>query len=506
MSRLKSLKRNSASVWDLRLLLGGEEPFANICRQTVLRDQRVLSWCMALVMLALALIHLVERFPGEAHMAAIEAVAAMLLLGIGYFATPLRLPEKLAHPVATTVSLITLCSSVLHVQAVHTGSQRFNILLVILGSGMFFLSVPWLLLVNAAAVAGWLFASATLATATSGWHSYFPLAASCVLSFLCCFLRMNALQRNELLRSEIELAMQNLEQHRSELFDFLDSAHDLVQIVLPDGRFQFVNAAWRNTLGYSLQEAKKLHLFDVVHPQDRERIDNLREELLKGKDIGPFESRFVAKSGDEVWVDGRVNLRIVSDVGPVTRGIFRDVTERRLREAETVWRATHDTLTGLPNRSLFMDRCEQALEMAQRYSKILAIVFLDLNGFKEVNDTYGHDAGDAVLQEVADRMRTLLRKSDTVSRIGGDEFTILCPEISDVNAIQTLTARIQSSICGPIAFQGNVLSVSASLGTASFPWDGSSAAALLRTADERMYAAKRVESTLVPLQHRTSRV
>jgi diguanylate cyclase (GGDEF)-like protein/PAS domain S-box-containing protein len=477
-------------MWDLQMLLKRDKSFVKTRREILLEDERVVSWCLAVVLAALSLIHAVAAAPGEASILFVEAASATLLLVVGYVAVPRRIPQALAHPVAAIISLTALLSSVLHAHAVRSETLQFNILLVILGSGMFFLSIPWLVLVSGAAVAGWFYTLHDL-QAVLGWHEQFPLITSLAFSFLYCYLRISGLEKNEILKADVALAMQNLEQQRNELFDFLDSAHDLVQIVLPDGHFQFVNEAWRNTLGYSLEEARKLRLFDVIHAHDRERVQQWRQELLKGNTLPAIEVRFAAKSGEEVWVEGRVNLRFVNDLGPVTRGIFRDITERRLREAETAWRATHDILTGLPNRSLFMDRCEQALELANRHSKIIAVLFLDLNGFKDINDRYGHDAGDAVLQETAERIRRLLRKSDTVARMGGDEFTILCPEVSDTAAIDALAARIDSVLSLPVSFQGKLLTVSASLGNALFPWDGSSARDLLRTADERMYEAKR---------------
>jgi diguanylate cyclase (GGDEF)-like protein len=156
--------------------------------------------------------------------------------------------------------------------------------------------------------------------------------------------------------------------------------------------------------------------------------------------------------------------------------------------------ALHDRLTGLPNRMLFKDRLEHGISQAKRYRWLLAVMFLDLNKFKSINDTYGHQAGDAVLQAVAMRLKHATRNADTISRFGGDEFLCVLTQLHEQNEIAMIAAKILKTIQAPCELRiGNVvvnLCLEASIGISIFPKDGASAAALIERADEAMYWAK----------------
>jgi diguanylate cyclase (GGDEF)-like protein len=160
--------------------------------------------------------------------------------------------------------------------------------------------------------------------------------------------------------------------------------------------------------------------------------------------------------------------------------------------------ALHDNLTGLPNRTLFKDRLEHGIAQAQRHRWILAVMFVDLNDFKSINDTYGHQAGDAVLRIVATRLAHNARKDDTVSRYGGDEFLCLLTPLHEQKDIATIAAKILKAIQAPCEVRvGDVivnLRLDASIGISEFPKDGDSAAALIKSADEAMYGAKENKS------------
>ncbi len=176
-------------------------------------------------------------------------------------------------------------------------------------------------------------------------------------------------------------------------------------------------------------------------------------------------------------------LQFVSD--QVTNAITRKQAESRLRHI-----AGHDALTDLPNRILFHDRLNTAISRARREGERLALLYLDLNGFKAVNDSHGHDIGDQLLQEVALRLKDCLRDSDTIARIGGDEFTVLLSKISSAAAIDRVRDKIHQAIEQPIEIGNNALSVSASIGAAIYPDHGENAEQLLRHADREMYSAK----------------
>jgi diguanylate cyclase (GGDEF)-like protein len=152
--------------------------------------------------------------------------------------------------------------------------------------------------------------------------------------------------------------------------------------------------------------------------------------------------------------------------------------------------AQHDPLTSLPNRALFSDRLRGELARAQRHGGLFAMIFLDLDNFKPINDTYGHGVGDVMLIELAKRLKATVRTSDTVGRIGGDEFVVLMPELIDAHAAFGLAEKIRLAVREPMVVDGNTLSVSCSLGIAVYPDDGTDEISLIKSADEAMYRAK----------------
>ncbi len=166
--------------------------------------------------------------------------------------------------------------------------------------------------------------------------------------------------------------------------------------------------------------------------------------------------------------------------------------ERKRAEAHLLHIATHDPLTDLPNRALFHDRFKMALGRAQRDNEYLALLYLDLDNFKEINDSLGHEAGDVMLREVAARLNASVRQSDTVARIGGDEFTILLIDISGPDSLQDIVRNLEKTIEKPFAVYGNLLRVSVSIGYALYPDHGVTSDQLFRHADTRMYSAKRL--------------
>jgi diguanylate cyclase (GGDEF)-like protein len=168
----------------------------------------------------------------------------------------------------------------------------------------------------------------------------------------------------------------------------------------------------------------------------------------------------------------------------------RDITERKLAEQKIAHLAHHDYLTNLPNRALFLDRLDQALSLAKRGHYKSAVLFLDLDGFKAINDTLGHDAGDLLLQVVAQRLKPLVRDSDTVARIGGDEFTFVLNDIGSCDAVAAVAQKIITALAEPFALPHGKCQVGGSIGVALFPDDSTDAEALLRMADEAMYVAK----------------
>ncbi len=207
-------------------------------------------------------------------------------------------------------------------------------------------------------------------------------------------------------------------------------------------------------------------------------------------DPGVYDLELKAAQGER---DMELAVTGLADARGVTAGrvlVFRDVTDRRELERELRQLAYTDRLTGLPNRALFHDRLEQALVMARRRDGLAAVLFLDLDRFKIINDSLGHEIGDAVLASVAQRLRRCLRAEDTLARLGGDEFAILLPEIANRSDSRLVTEKCLSALSEPELIGGHELTVNASIGVAIFPHDGADVQHLLRSADAAMYRAK----------------
>jgi diguanylate cyclase (GGDEF)-like protein len=171
-------------------------------------------------------------------------------------------------------------------------------------------------------------------------------------------------------------------------------------------------------------------------------------------------------------------------------GSARDITERKRSEEQVRRSANHDSLTDLPNRGLFRERLEHEVKHSARTGLPLALLFIDLDGFKEVNDRLGHAAGDQLLQQVAHRISSCVRDTDTVARLGGDEFTVILTDVTRPQHIHAIAEKILDELRKPFALAAGQASISGSIGITVFPGDGSTPDELVRNADEAMYAAK----------------
>ncbi|HLF98120.1 MAG TPA: diguanylate cyclase [Methylococcaceae bacterium] len=196
------------------------------------------------------------------------------------------------------------------------------------------------------------------------------------------------------------------------------------------------------------------------------------------------------KDGDEFPAEASLS-RLVVDGEIILTVMLIDITARKQAEEEVIRQATHDPLTGLANRALFTDRLEQAVERARRANKRFAVLFVDLDGFKDVNDSLGHHAGDLLLQQVARRLLDCVRESDSVARLGGDEFTIILYDTGPPGDVLTVCEKLRFALSEPFDLEGNTALISSSIGVTLFPDDATDVERLIDNADEAMYAAKR---------------
>ena len=278
----------------------------------------------------------------------------------------------------------------------------------------------------------------------------------------------------------------------------LDRSPDLAFLLGADGRFLFINDAVERLLGYAGDGLLGHHYSRIVLEDDLELARNLFTERSGGVQQAELRLRLhPSRAGPRpaqsttVWTEIKVSHLDSTENG--LAAIFataRDVSERREAEESLVFHAHHDWLTHLPNRVLLNDRLDLAVAQAQRGNRRLAVVFLDLDRFKLVNDRYGHTVGDRLLQAVAKRLQSCLGQGDTISRFGGDEFALLLPGISTKRDAVAVVRRVVRRIRDGFIVDGNELKVSASIGVAMYPDAGVTAESLVQSADIAMYRVK----------------
>ncbi len=235
-------------------------------------------------------------------------------------------------------------------------------------------------------------------------------------------------------------------------------------------------------------------VLDLVHPRDRGRVRAMFAQCRRGnRSQARVEFRMRRRDGSYAWIEEHAQ---VSGRGPDGRplhvvGVSADITARKEAEARLAHLALHDPLTSLPNRRALAEALERSIARSQRSGKPLAVLALDLDGFKAINDRFGHPAGDATLLEVANRLRQIIRRSDLVARLGGDEFAVIASELSGPAPVSRLARRIGAALSAPIALREAVAEIGVSIGVAFYPGDGETTEELLSRADAALYAAKR---------------
>lgn len=287
----------------------------------------------------------------------------------------------------------------------------------------------------------------------------------------------------------------------------VDNSPDLIFTVDAGGRFGFVNDRFSTLIGYSRDELAGMHFSTIIHESDVKHAEWTFRERRTGERAGRnVEVRLKRKQTDgsqdapsEVTavVSAMGIYRAEPSGGPYserfqgTYGVARDITERKRAEQIIAFHAFHDALTGLPNRALFTDRLQQAIAHARRYQTRLAVLFVDLDRFKLVNDTYGHLKGDQLLQHTASRLRHCLRGSDTLSRMGGDEFIAFVSDLQGREDADAVATKILHELREPFSLGSGDFRISVSVGIAVFPQDGVTESELIRNADAAMYQVKK---------------
>ena len=290
-------------------------------------------------------------------------------------------------------------------------------------------------------------------------------------------------------RAELMAELAHSEERYRDLFE---NANDLITICDFDGRLISANRACERLTGYSHEELLARNLQDLVIPRHRRRVLENIARLRTGEQVAPYELDIIAKDGSVISVE--FATRLLSEDGTLValQSIGRDIRDRKALEAQLVHQAFNDPLTGLANRAPLIDRLSQALRTAKRRRTCVTVLFLDLDDFKSINDSLGHNAGDDVLVQVAGRLSTALRGGDTLARWGGDEFIILLGEPLDASDAIPFAERLIELLQAPLLLSGHQVRMGTSIGIASSGRDGQpwQAEALLHAADCALYAAK----------------
>jgi diguanylate cyclase (GGDEF)-like protein/PAS domain S-box-containing protein len=266
--------------------------------------------------------------------------------------------------------------------------------------------------------------------------------------------------------------------------------NDGVVLIGLDSIVRDVNTRALELIGYSAEEVIGKNTSVFLAPGELADRDRRMAELREKGRLPVYQRLIRHKDGREFPVE--INITLVRDLAgsPLyTMSIFRDVSQRKAVEDRLTHLATHDPLTGLPNRKLFNDRLQQALARADRHKQPLAVLFIDMDDFKGINDTFGHAVGDHFLTELARRMAGVLRASDTLARMGGDEFAIILENAGRAE-IEDILARLGSAVHQPFPSADRLARTSASIGVSLFPHNGRDPETLLAHADTAMYAAK----------------
>lgn len=299
-------------------------------------------------------------------------------------------------------------------------------------------------------------------------------------------------ERNEELFNKLSTTYDALLENEHRLNAVLENA--LVGIVhLKDRKFISVNNKFEEMFGYERGEIAGLKT-EIIFPSKKDFEEIGRQAYKKLQESHTYNSEWIVKhkDGHEFWC--AISAKSIEEGKPELGSIwlYEDITERKHNEEQLTMLANFDTLTGLPNRALFIDRLENYISLARRKKQKISVMFIDLDRFKQVNDSLGHETGDKLLKAVAEKLNACVRSSDTVARLGGDEFTIILTDMKNELAVERTAIKIITSFKETINIDGQEISISPSIGISMYPNDSVNVSDLLRNSDAAMYHAKQL--------------
>jgi diguanylate cyclase (GGDEF)-like protein/PAS domain S-box-containing protein len=275
----------------------------------------------------------------------------------------------------------------------------------------------------------------------------------------------------------------------------LENSLDLIIVLSTDGIIQYTSRSSERMLGYPSDTLAGESIFTYVHEEDADAVRDTLAQTFAQPGISDT-IKFRLRSATEEWHVLEASSITLPEKGQPLRAIVnaRDVTEHEAQSAALKHQSLHDALTGLPNRALFNESFTDGLRLAQEKGRRLTLLYIDLDRFREINDTFGYRWGDVILQQVAPRLQGALRKSDTLGRLNGDEFVVLLPSVGDMAGATRLARRMLQVLEAPFLVEGHKVTVSASIGIVFFPDNGADVETLMRRADMTMHLAKEAGS------------
>jgi diguanylate cyclase (GGDEF)-like protein/PAS domain S-box-containing protein len=273
---------------------------------------------------------------------------------------------------------------------------------------------------------------------------------------------------------------------------FNQAAVGLAHVASSDGRYLMVNQKLCEIVGYTQEEMLRMRYQDLTHPEDL-AVDQDLGRRMYAREIfeASREKRYLHKNGYYIWIN--LTSSLVRDENGEPRyysTVVEDISRRKQMEGELLHIANHDVLTSLPNRTLFLDRLAQAIAYANRSGDKVAVLLIDLDRFKNINDSLGHDIGDRLLTSIARKLAAQVRDVDTVARLGGDEFVIMVADVAHEDTVAMLAQQVLESLSQVVTIQGHELYPAGSMGISLFPKDGGDSQTLIKNADTAMYRAK----------------
>ncbi|MET0014990.1 MAG: sensor domain-containing diguanylate cyclase [Sedimenticola sp.] len=329
-------------------------------------------------------------------------------------------------------------------------------------------------------------------SAEEHWRYVFTVTAFAILALIIPSIILSRQQKR---RIELEMALMEKEQVYRLL---IENQTDLVVKVDLEGRFQFVSQTYCETFGKSEQELLGNQFMPLVHEDDRKSTAKAMEALYKPPHKAYMEQRAMTKDGWRWfgWMDTAVlddNQNVIAIIG-----VGRDITDKKQAEFRLEKLATYDSLTGLFNRQALEVRLKKEVDRASRYAHPLSILMLDIDHFKEINDTHGHQVGDDIMRDCSALLNELIRKTDYAGRYGGDEIIVVLPETSSSQAVE-LAERLRKRIADErfTMVENKTLNITVCLGVATYPDNARQQKELMRAADDAMYKAKESGRNLV---------